>query len=414
MAAVDLLAAAWPVFDIAASAINYPFLYSEEDWTDLGALARPQYTDLDGEFGAWARSFIAGDPTDTLSLLKDISLGIASSISYQSREEEGTQAPLTTIRRGWGAETAARVARLKSGVSVTATTTSSSGTAQSFDVQMTINLDIPLSGLSNVLGLKTMAISVESRSQSGREGNALSMYLALDESGSMAEETTTVNPAAPTKQESYDCSTWYKKTCYRTIPNYLSKMASLKAAAAGMFAELKKADPTSELIRMGAVSYDDQTKAEQAMSWGTTSVASYVTKLPDIPAGGTDATGAMTKAFDALKNDNKNEGTQHATKKNTSFERFIVLMTDGEMTGNSSSWNSGIDTRVRNLCTQAKDDRIKIYTIAFMAPTRGKALLNFCSSGNDFYYQPDNMISLIQSFGDIARKAAKTGTRLTG
>jgi hypothetical protein len=84
------------------------------------------------------------------------------------------------------------------------------------------------------------------------------------------------------------------------------------------------------------------------------------------------------------------------------------------MTGNSSSWNSSIDTRVRNLCTQAKDDGIKIYTIAFMAPTRGKALLNFCSSGNDFYYQPDNMISLIQSFGDIARKAAKTGTRLTG
>lgn len=26
----------WPVFDIAASAISYPFRYSDEEWTDLG------------------------------------------------------------------------------------------------------------------------------------------------------------------------------------------------------------------------------------------------------------------------------------------------------------------------------------------------------------------------------------------
>jgi Flp pilus assembly protein TadG/uncharacterized protein YegL len=348
----------------------------------------------------------------TASAMADKDMTAAEAQAFATSFFIGPAAQVTQEPGETAAETAARVAKLKSGVSVTATTTSSSGNAQSFDVQMTMNLDVPLSGLSNVLGLRTMRVSVKSSSQSGREGNALSMYLALDESGSMAEETTTVNPAAPTKQESYDCA-WYK-TCYRTVPNYLSKMASLKAAAAGMFAELKRADPTSELIRMGAVSYDDQTKSEQAISWGTTSVASYVTKLPAVPAGGTDATGAMTKALDALKKENKNEATQHATKKNTSFERFIVLMTDGEMTGNSSSWNSGIDTKIRNLCTQAKADGIKVYTIAFMAPTRGKALLNFCSSGSDFYYQPDNMTSLIQSFGDIARKAAKTGTRLAG
>ncbi|WP_411906461.1 transglutaminase family protein [Rhizobium mayense] len=101
-ATVDLTAAAWPVFDIAVSAINYPFLYTESDWTDLGALAVQQYEDIDGRLATWACGFVAGTPTDTLSLLKDISLGITSSISYQSREEEGTQAPLTTLDRGWG------------------------------------------------------------------------------------------------------------------------------------------------------------------------------------------------------------------------------------------------------------------------------------------------------------------------
>ncbi|MBA8801040.1 transglutaminase-like putative cysteine protease [Agrobacterium sp. RC10-4-1] len=102
MAAVDLTAAEWPVFDIAVSAINYPFLYTDSDWTDLGALTVQQYEDSDCRLATWARGFVAGTPTDTLSLLKDISLGITSSISYQSREEEGTQAPLTTVDRGWG------------------------------------------------------------------------------------------------------------------------------------------------------------------------------------------------------------------------------------------------------------------------------------------------------------------------
>src|SRR5664279_6067940 len=38
VAEIQLNAAAWPVFDIAASAISYPFRYSDDEWTDLGAL----------------------------------------------------------------------------------------------------------------------------------------------------------------------------------------------------------------------------------------------------------------------------------------------------------------------------------------------------------------------------------------
>ena len=41
-------------------------------------------------------------PTDTLSLLKDLSLGVSSWILYQSREDEGTQSPIETLDRGWG------------------------------------------------------------------------------------------------------------------------------------------------------------------------------------------------------------------------------------------------------------------------------------------------------------------------
>jgi Flp pilus assembly protein TadG len=325
------------------------------------------------------------------------------------------------------AEKTARELALKDGLSATATVTNASGNARTYNIKMTMNYKMPLSGLSRVLGLSTMQIGVSSASQSGREGNALSMYLALDESGSMAELTTTVNPAQPTKDVTtteygtYVCggTTRWPTYCYgrynvtNTVPNYLSKMASLKAAGAAMFAELSKADPTSELIRVGATSYDDQTKAEQAIKWGTKDVATYVKNLPEPPAGGTDASGAMTNAFNALKAANAAEKTAHAPKGNTSFERFIVLMTDGEMTGYSANWNSTIDDKVRALCKQSKDDGIKIYTIAFMAPTRGKSLLSNCATSDDYYYEPTDMTTLVQSFGDIARKAAKTDTRLT-
>jgi transglutaminase-like putative cysteine protease len=102
VATVNLSAAEWPVFDIAASAIRYPFRYSDRDWADLGNLVVEQYPEGSKQLRQWASAFVAGKSTDTLSLLKDLSLGVASSIAYQSREEEGTQTPVSTLDRGWG------------------------------------------------------------------------------------------------------------------------------------------------------------------------------------------------------------------------------------------------------------------------------------------------------------------------
>ena len=102
VADLELDAAAWPVFDMAASAISYPFRYSDEEWTDLGALAIQQYPDPSGRLRAWAQGFVRNSPTDTLALLKDLSAGVPGWISYQSREDEGTQSPTETLDRGWG------------------------------------------------------------------------------------------------------------------------------------------------------------------------------------------------------------------------------------------------------------------------------------------------------------------------
>ncbi|PJN94882.1 transglutaminase, partial [Amaricoccus sp. HAR-UPW-R2A-40] len=99
---IELDTADWPVFEIAASAMVYPFLYSPDEWTDLGALTVPQHPDPQGRLAAWARGIVRGATTDTLALLKDLCAAIPDAILYQDREAEGTQTPLETLDRGWG------------------------------------------------------------------------------------------------------------------------------------------------------------------------------------------------------------------------------------------------------------------------------------------------------------------------
>jgi hypothetical protein len=79
---VDLGAQAWPVFKIAASAQQYPFRHLDEDWTDHGALAHPQYVDLAGRLSDWVEAFVMGRPTDTLSMLQDVAGGVTNRISH--------------------------------------------------------------------------------------------------------------------------------------------------------------------------------------------------------------------------------------------------------------------------------------------------------------------------------------------
>lgn len=95
---VDLLAAEWPVFAIAAGAISYPFAYGADDIADLGHLLERQTADPDGALAAWAKGFVMGGRTDTLSLLKDINNGIHAGFAYAAREAEGVQSPTETLR----------------------------------------------------------------------------------------------------------------------------------------------------------------------------------------------------------------------------------------------------------------------------------------------------------------------------
>jgi transglutaminase-like putative cysteine protease len=91
-----------PISEISPEAASYPFIYSPDDRIDLGRMLERHYGDPSDQLGSWVRAFVRGNRTDTLALLADLNAGVKASISYQSRESEGTQTPVETLNRGWG------------------------------------------------------------------------------------------------------------------------------------------------------------------------------------------------------------------------------------------------------------------------------------------------------------------------
>ena len=63
------------MFDIAASAIHYPFFYSSEERPISGRWRCRKIFDPSGRLAEWARGFVRGSHTDTLALLKDMVAG---------------------------------------------------------------------------------------------------------------------------------------------------------------------------------------------------------------------------------------------------------------------------------------------------------------------------------------------------
>ncbi len=99
---VDLTREAWPVFRIEPYAMAYPFRYDDRDHIDLGPLLVLQYPDPAGQVRNWAYDFVAGNPADTLSLLKALNAGVCTAITYEARDSEGTQSPVLTLLRARG------------------------------------------------------------------------------------------------------------------------------------------------------------------------------------------------------------------------------------------------------------------------------------------------------------------------
>ena len=281
-------------------------------------------------------------------------------------------------------------------------TAGAGGATNTYEVTVNGHYYVAMNAFTKLMGYEKVRISVASTSESTTESkNALSMYLVVDRSGSMGEDTSTVNSVQPTKQESYKCG---KSTCYRTVTNYVLKIDALKLAVADLVTQLDTADPEDKYVRTAVISYNSSSQTPTTFQWGTTAVTSYVNALT--ATGGTDSSNAVKTAYQKVTA--ASEVTAHIAKNGQKDPgKFIVFMTDGDNNYTSA------DTSTKAWCNSAKAADVEIFTVAFMAPSRGQELLKYCATDTSHYYDANDAAQLVAAFKEIGEKASMAATRLT-
>jgi Flp pilus assembly protein TadG len=349
------------------------------------------------------------EATDAAALATATALGNGTSTT--AAEALGKQFVSGQMANFLGSDATAKAA-LQNATNVAITSTGDASTGIKYTVAVSSSYALGLTPLMSVFGYQTTNIATGSTSTNGQAAGAnvdkvaFSMDLALDQSGSMADPTDTVLSTTCTKKNQ-------DGTCKTTTTTYVAKIDALKTAAGSLFDALDKADPTKSLVRIGAISYNNGLTGQSNMNWGTSNARTFVNAMT--ATGGTDATKAMSTADANVKKTGTTdtESKAHALKQNTNVDRYIVLMTDGEMTGNSSTWNAAIDKLVRAQCDTAKHDGIQVFTVGFMAPANGISLLKYCASSSSDYYEAKSMADLVKAFSSIAKTATQAITMLT-
>ncbi|MGV3548799.1 pilus assembly protein TadG-related protein [Rhizobium sp.] len=254
--------------------------------------------------------------------------------------------------------------------------------------------DVPVAAKASIMGGSTVTKS------------AVSMYLVLDQSTSMGWDTDTTYTGPCANNKNNTCTKKY------------TKMESLKLAVSSLLTTFDTADPTKKFVRTAAVSYSDKMQTPTIMDWGTAKVATYMSKLG--PNGLTDSSGAMAEAFSVLgpESGTNSENSIHNKKNGADVTKYIVLMTDGDNTmwnkqRTEAIENPAADTATKKTCDDAKATGIIIYSVAFMAPVRGKELLNYCATSDKHYFDVKDTAGIINAFRSIGESSANNLVRLT-
>ncbi|WP_348648983.1 TadE/TadG family type IV pilus assembly protein [Rhizobium sp. P38BS-XIX] len=296
-------------------------------------------------------------------------------------------------------------AALKAGTSTTVTSAANSSGGTSYSVAVKASYNMPVNGMSKLLGLQTMAIAATSSTTSGTaiQKSALSMEIALDKSGSMLLNTEVVDTTQNSCIQYYTDGVYLYQYKNPISPCYIKKIAALKTAVGNLLDQLDAADPKSQYVRTAAIAWSSQVDSSSNLDWGTKSTRSNVVSGLNAN-GGTESSAPMTLAYNSVNS--TGEATEQGKKGNATFQKFIVLMTDGENNATSS------DQKTLDTCKAAKAAGVQIYTVAFMAPTRGQSLLLSCASSPSNYFDVQQMSDLVAAFKTIGAQASKQLTLL--
>ena len=82
--------------------------------------------------------------------------------------------------------------------------------------------------------------------------------------------------------------------------------------------------------------------------------------------------------------------------------KAVILMTDGEFNRQIFDDQGSSDDQAKALCDNMKDKDIVVYSVALQAPDAGKAILEYCASGPEFYFDAQNGQQLTDAYRAIA------------
>ena len=297
------------------------------------------------------------------------------------------------------------------------TETAIENNGKSYKVDIDARHSVKFTVFTRLLGYGTVKLAAASTAESvsaTESKNAFSMFLVLDRSGSMSFITNQIESETNPCQN-FTSSNWSNnpEKLAKSKPCYVPKINALKTAVKALAAQIDKADPKSQYVRMGAASYNDAMLSPTSpLAWGTKDLVKFVDAIPRVPTGGTDSSDAFAEAVKKLKD--ASENTVHKTMNGKVPNRYIVFMTDGENTHYKGKTNdTEADKQTKLSCDEARAANITVYSVAFLAPTRGQTLLKYCATTPENYFAADNMEGLISAFSVIGSQTAAVVSRLT-
>jgi transglutaminase-like putative cysteine protease len=87
--------------EIEAYARHHPFSYDAAEVPDISRTAERHYPDPEHLLDDWVRRFVDRD-SDTMTILSSMTKAIQKNLTYNPRDEMGTQDPVTTLKSGTG------------------------------------------------------------------------------------------------------------------------------------------------------------------------------------------------------------------------------------------------------------------------------------------------------------------------
>ena len=232
---------------------------------------------------------------------------------------------------------------------------------------------LKVAGIEEVHGEVETAVFIAKEEQ-----QALSMYLVLDRSGSMGWRSM---------QRVRKRGRWVWE--YGEV-----KMKTLKTAVKSLHLQFEEKDPDHKFVRTGAVAYNHAIRGYVNLDWGSKHVNKFTQKIS--AGGGTMAHSALARATHYLRGDR--EKLEHEKRNKSDPKKYIVFMTDG---------TDFAANKARNQCRRAKRENITIYSVAFQAPAAGQALLKYCATSSDHYFNAESSTELLAAFRQIGEEAAE-------